>query len=213
MLLTRPQVQQPQAATSDVQAILKAADAAQDKLTSLRYTMTASFENLPSSNQPTSIEMRGEIVRPDRYTMSSDRIGDYIVIAKDTYFRHPGSEDWLKVDQTPLGATLVDPNTLGDFASYYKDATLLADEQVADVDCKRIRLNLAADELSGSGGSPFGAQAVEAEFWVGKADSLPRKLVLNLSLGQNEPIRTRVETTFSDFGADIEIEAPATANP
>ncbi len=198
-------------ATADARSILAAADAAQDKLTSLRYVMRASFDKLPGSTGPTNLDLRGEIVRPDRYTLAGAAVGDYIVIASDTYFKQVGGSSWVKTDQPQPGSVLINPNKpLGDYASYYKDAVVLADEQVAGVACYHLKLNLSGSDLGGLAGS--GSIAVEA--WIGKADSLERKVLLDLSLpGSAQAIRTRVETTFSDFNAAIKIDPPPTVNP
>lgn len=198
-------------ATADAKSILAAADAAQDKLTSLRYVMRASFDNLPGSKGPTNLDLRGEIVRPDRYTLAGATVGDYIVIANDTYFKQAGGSTWVKTDQPQLGSVLINPNKpLGDYAGYYKDAVLLADEQVAGVACYHLKLNLSGSDLGGLAGS----SSIAVEAWIGKADNLERKVLLDLSLpGSAQAIRTRVETTFSDFNAAIKIDPPPTVNP
>ncbi len=191
--------------------LLADADAAMNKVATMRYTMTATFSNLPGGgNQPSQLTLSGEIVRPDRYTMRSPLIGEIVVIGKDSWLKRPGTSDWAKqTGDTGLGG-LIDPNSLADSSKYYTDVLRLNDEAVDGVDCYHLKFGVDSGKLkAANAGLAIEGANIAAEVWVGKEDHLQRRMSLVITLPSNgASINSTVDIKLAGFNDSITIDAP-----
>ncbi len=192
--------------------ILADADAALNKVNTMRYSMDASFNNLPGAgDKPSQLTLSGEIVRPDRYTMRGSGIGEALVIGDSNWQRHDANSAWVKQAGSSGIGGLIDPSALADSSQYYTNVLRLNDEAIVGVDCYHLKFDVDAAKLAAaSSGLNLGNASIAAEVWVGKADSLQRQMQLVIKLPSSSGnINGTVLIKLSGFNDPITITPPA----
>ena len=192
--------------------ILADADAALNKVNTMRYSMDASFSNLPGAgDKPSQLTLSGEIVRPDSYTMRGSGIGEVLFIGADSWQRHDANAAWAKQAGSSGIGGLIDPSALADSSQYYTNVLRLSDEAVGGVDCYHLKFDVDASKLAAaSSGLNLGNATIAAEVWVGKTDSLQRQMQLMIKLPTSSGnISGTVLIKLSGFNDPITITPPA----
>jgi hypothetical protein len=149
---------------------------------------------------------------------------ELILIDQAMYVKSPdlGSGDkWLKIDLSDPSSLFgmigkaTDPEAMFKAMETPKEVELLGSEEVDGVPTNHYRVTLdpanylAAMGLPASMGGMLPEELV-TEMWV-DGDNLPRKFSQALevpSVAGGKPTSTTSEGTYSDFGTDVDIEAP-----
>ncbi len=191
--------------------ILADADAALNKVNAMRYSMDASFSNLPGAgDKPIQLALSGEIVRPDRYTMRGADVGEVLVVGDNSWQRRDASAAWVKRAGSSGIGGLIDPSALADSSQYYTNVMRLSDEIIGGVDCYHLKFDVDAAKLAAaSSGLDLGKATIAAEVWVGKADSLQRQMQLLIKLPTSSGnISGTMRIGLSSFNDPITITPP-----
>ncbi len=192
--------------------ILADADAALNNANTMRYSMDASFSNLPGAgDKPSQLTLSGEIVRPDRYTMRGTGIGEVLVIGANSWQRRTPTGNWVKQASDSGIGGLIDPTALADSSKYYTNVQRLSDETIDGVDCYHLKFDVDATKLKAStNGLNLGNATIATEVWVGKQDNLQRQMQLAIQLpaaGVNISGTMRIK--LSGFNDPLTITPPS----
>lgn len=149
---------------------------------------------------------------------------ELILIDQAMYLKSPdlGTGDkWLKIDLSDPNSLFgmigkaTDPEVMFKAMEAPKNIELLGTEEVDGVETNHYRVTmdptkyLSAMEFPASMASMLPKELV-TEMWV-DGDNLPRKFSQSLdvpSVAGGKPTSTTSEGTYSDFGTDVDIEAP-----
>lgn len=149
---------------------------------------------------------------------------ELILIDQAMYLKSPDldtGDKWLKIDLSDPDSLFgmigkaTDPEVMFKAMEAPKKIELLGTEEVDGVATNHYRVTmdpskyLAAMEFPASMGDMLPEELV-TEMWV-DGDDLPRKFSQTLdvpSVSGGKPTTTTSEGTYSDFGTDVEIEAP-----
>lgn len=129
---------------------------------------------------------------------------------------------WLKVDlddeDNPMAKFLnmsLDPEVMMGVKYPPKHVELLGQEEIDGIETNHYRVTVdptqAFKDMDLEGLEEFLPEEIEMEMWV-DADNLPRKFFQKTRVASpagGADIVTETEGLYSDYGADIEIEAPA----
>lgn len=149
---------------------------------------------------------------------------EMILLDHTMYMRSPdlGTGDkWLKIDLSDPDSLFgmigkaTDPEVMFKAMEAPKELELIGTEDVDGVEANHYRITLdptrylEAMEFPSAMADMLPDELV-TEMWV-DADNLPRKFTQTMQLpaaGGGKPTTTTTEGTYSDFGTDVEIEAP-----
>ena len=150
---------------------------------------------------------------------------DMILLDKTMYMKAPAmgtGDKYLKIDLSDpnslfgmLGKAL-DPEVMFQAMETPEKLELLGREVVDGVDTHHYRITIdPADYLEAmdfpDAMKEFLPQQMATEMWV-DGDDLPRKFAQTIEIPDpagGEPVASTTEGTYSDFGADVDIEAPS----
>jgi hypothetical protein len=157
-------------------------------------------------------------------TGSGAQAMDMILLGQAMYMKSPdlGTGDkWLKIDLSDPDSLFgmigkaTDPEVMFKAMETPKKLELVGTEEVDGVETNHYRITL--DPTQYLKAMEFPAAMAEmlpkelvTEMWV-DADNLPRKFTQTTeiaAMGGGKPTSSTTEGTYSDFGTDVEIEAP-----
>jgi lipoprotein LprA len=133
-----------------------------------------------------------------------------VIVGDDAYLKDPLIGTWreLDIDQVPGAfSDLVKgvPEILADI----QDLERAGEERVDGVDTYQIRGTVTAAQLSTFLGNAPSAKRVPVELWIGKEDSLIRRIEVDGPVEENDPDDAKRTVDLSDFGKSVTIERPA----
>ena len=149
---------------------------------------------------------------------------EMILVDKAMFMKSPGlgmGDKWLKIDLSDPSSLFgmigkaTDPEVMFKAMEAPKELELVGSEDVDGVETNHYRITLdptqylKAMELPPAMADMMPDELV-TEMWV-DGDDLPRKFSQSMELpavGGGKPTTTTTEGTYSDFGTDVEIEAP-----
>lgn len=149
---------------------------------------------------------------------------EMILIDKAMYMKSPElgmGDKWLKIDLSDPSSLFgmigkaTDPEVMFKAMEAPKELELVGAEDVDGVEANHYRITLdptrylKAMEFPAAMADMMPDELV-TEMWV-DADNLPRKFTQTMEIpaaGGGKPTTTTTEGTYSDFGTDVEIEAP-----
>jgi hypothetical protein len=152
---------------------------------------------------------------------------EMILIDKAMYMKSPElgmGDKWLKIDLSDPNSLFgmigkaTDPEVMFKAMEAPKKLELVGAEDVDGVEANHYRITvdptqyLKAMQLPAATADMMPDELV-TEMWV-DADNLPRKFTQTMELpgaAGGKPTTTTTEGTYSDFGTDVEIEAPPTS--
>ena len=221
----------PEPALPTVREIIDAAAAAMASVESGSITLEGSAALGGDVSLETTLVLSGDFQAPDRsrFTTSISAAGvsleyDSIVIGEDGYQENLFTGDWEASQDAR--SILGDSGYLGqlDLALIDEDIALITLEGVVDLDGVRVYHlkgdlpGSAAANITGDSTINEDAQGepLEAEMWIGVEDSLVRKMSLGFQLTDDlsgQTINALTILTYSDFGKDVDIQAPEVAQP
>jgi len=192
---------------------------------SFRFTTTATVREGASSDA--SVQS-GVVDLPSRasHTRSfgdSSRGVERITIGRDVYFRVvgvPSVQPWrrLLVDASPASAlpSLAGPVSARGIESLRnaEDVEVVAgDERIGGQDVTHYRLRMSAAQFVAARGASDGSELSDVrgrlDVWLDD-DDLPRRIRARFTDGQTS---FTIDTTYADYGADLDIRAPRDAEP
>ncbi len=149
---------------------------------------------------------------------------EMILVDKAMYMKSPGlgtGDKWLRIDLSDPSSLFgmigkaTDPEVMFKAMEAPKELELVGAEDVDGVETNHYRITLdptqylKAMELPPAMADMMPDELV-TEMWV-DGDDLPRKFTQSMQLpavGGGKPATTTTEGTYSDFGAEVEVEAP-----
>lgn len=149
---------------------------------------------------------------------------ELILVGKAMYMKSPGlgtGDKWIKIDLSDPNSLFgmigkaTDPEVMFKAMESPKKLELLGTEDVDGVSTHHYRITmdpsqyLEAMEFPAAMADMLPKELV-TEMWV-DGDSLPRRFTQTIEVpatGGGAPTSTSTEGTYSDFGTDVEIEAP-----
>ena len=149
---------------------------------------------------------------------------EMILVDKAMFMKSPGlgmGDKWLKIDLSDPSSLFgmigkaTDPEVMFKAMEAPKELELVGSEDVDGVETNHYRITLDPTQyLKAMEFPPAMADMMPdelvTEMWV-DGDDLPRKFSQSMELpavGGGKPTTTTTEGTYSDFGTDVEIEAP-----
>jgi hypothetical protein len=149
---------------------------------------------------------------------------EMILVDQAMYMKSPAlgaGDKWLKIDLSDPSSLFgmigkaTDPEVMFKALEAPRKLELIGSEEVDGVETNHYRITLdpakylEAMEFPAAMADMLPDEMV-TEMWV-DADDLPRKFTQSMqvpAVGGGEPTTTTTEGTYSDFGTDVEIEAP-----
>lgn len=189
--------------------------AATEKVQTFHFTLD--IRNQPRSTsglQLTAAE--GDIVVPDR--MRADVAGTFagtaittqlVVVGEETFYKDPLSGSWQRIDVGTSPIPFFDPAE-GVLAVMRAATGLERDgsETVGGTDAVRLTAEVAVKEVSPLLGNPPSDELVAATFWIGKDDSILRRVRVSGPINPGEPADVERVVEVSRFGEPVTIEPP-----
>lgn len=184
--------------------------------TTMEMTMTAAGESLTMTSE-------GVFENPEKsyQTISMFGITQQVLTLSLTemYTRASDADTWEKMDVSgneQMNDILDFSKNPEQLVKFYKNATLLTEENVNGVDCYHISFDLDVAEMLKSagiseddlGGVAFAGPA-QVESWISKADFFNHKLIEKFTMTSvGEEINTEVTVTISGHNQPVEIPTP-----
>jgi len=135
---------------------------------------------------------------------------ELIVVGHDYWLKTPFVGGWRSIDVATTPLAFFDPET--GLLPIIRDASDLSrdgSEKVGDVDCYRVKGNVSADKLAPLISAEPSGETLPIEIWVGKDDSLLRRLRVSgpVSPGEGDDASRTIE--LSEFGEPVDISPPS----
>ena len=191
--------------------------------------------SITTSSGPTSNEMKGVMKYVDEgIAMQASSTGaqamEMVMLEKILYVSGaglplPDGKTWFKVDMTDpnslfgqLGKS-TDPSLMFKAMEAPKEFELLGTEELDGVETNHYNVVMETASYAQALDLPaemsqFLPKQIGMEMWV-DADNQPRRFLQELEVpdmtGSGKPTKSTTEGTYSDFGTDVEIEAPPAA--
>jgi hypothetical protein len=173
---------------------------------------------------PTGLKLEtadGNVVVPDRmYAKLEAKAGtqpvrvEVIGVGQEGWITNPFTRKWQPL---PSGTTIDDifDPTKGVEAviSALENAQVTAEEKVDGVVTYRIEGTVPSEALEAAAPIAEPGFTVRITAWIGKDDSLMRRVYLTGPIAPDEADNIIRKLTISEFGADIEITPPAVESP
>jgi hypothetical protein len=138
-----------------------------------------------------------ECVAPERFHIFGDQ--DEMILAGGNVYMRSGGGEWTRLlfDATEMINQIRDTKQLDEIRKS-TDAALVGDDTVEGEPTLVYSYSLP---------NPFGMKFTnKCRMWVGVTDNLPRKMEVQ---GELNNIKSKSTVTYYDYGALIQIEAPA----
>lgn len=146
---------------------------------------------------------------------------ELILLGKAMYLKSAelgAGDTWLKIDlsdpDSPFGmiGKVTDPEVMFKAMESPKKLELIGSEDVDGVATNHYRITMDPSRYLEAMGFPAAMagmlpQELVTEMWV-DGDDLPRKFAQTIDIGAADGDASTTEGTYSDYGADVEIEAP-----
>ena len=209
-------------------AELSAADFYPSVMAALKDAETFAFET-PSGTGGQTQTMSGTArFSDDGVEMQATGTGaqamDMILLDQAMYMRSPDlptGDKWLKIDLSDPSSLFgmigkaTDPEVMFKAMEAPEKLELVGSEEVDGVETNHYRITLDPTQYLEAMEFPAAMadmlpQELVTEMWV-DADNLPRKFAQTTEVpatGGGRPTSSTTEGTYSDFGTDVEIEAP-----
>jgi hypothetical protein len=197
------------------ESVVSASVAATGGLQTFHFVLD--IEHQPAST--TGIQLsaaEGDVVVPDRLqadasgTLAGTPLSTQLVVVADrTWIKNPLTGLWQEVDVKTSPIPFFDPAR--GVLAVMKGATDLAidgEEQVGGADTYRVAGSVTATDISPLLGNPPSDTKVKAIFWIGKDDSILRRVRAEGPIAAGEPANVSREIDVSRFGEPVTIEAP-----
>jgi len=202
----------------DAHQLITKAQAAIQKVTSYHFNLKAVNIGANAALPITSAD--GDIKVPDRLKATANALfgGSNVQVQLIAI----GSQQYINVFggwQSTTG--LLDPRTLSDqqtgvaaILGHIQNPGTPSDSSVGGRSCWDIKGKLDPSYLAGitGGGAPAG-QLDDVSACIGKSDNLPYQIIINGVATQGDTAKTVRTFTLSNFGEQIDIEAPSTPIP
>jgi hypothetical protein len=202
----------------DAHQLITKAQAAIQKVTSYHFNLKAVNIGANAALPITSAD--GDIKVPDRLKATANALfgGSNVQVQLIAI----GSQQYINVFggwQSTTG--LLDPRTLSDpqtgvaaILGHIQNPGTPTDSSVGGRNCWNIKGKLDPSYLAGitGGGAPTG-QLDDVSACIGKTDNLPYQIIINGVAAQGDTAKTVRTFTLSNFGEQIDIEAPSTPIP
>ena len=215
-------------ATEASLAELSAADFYPSVMAALQDAETFAFETTSGTGGQTQTMSGTARFSDDGVEMQATGTGaqamDMILLGQAMYMRSPdlGTGDkWLKIDLSDPDSLFgmigkaTDPEVMFKAMETPKKLELVGSEEVDGVETNHYRITLDPTQYLEAMEFPAAMadmlpKELVTEMWV-DADNLPRKFAQTTevpAMGGGQPTSSTTEGTYSDFGTDVEIEAP-----
>lgn len=158
----------------------------------------------------------GDVIVPDRLradasgTLAGTPLTTQLVVVGDrTWLKNPLTGLWQTVDVGTSPIPFFDPAQ--GVLAVIQGATDLAvdgEEPVGDADTYRLVGAVTAKDISPLLGNEPSATKVKATFWIGKDDSVLRRVRADGPIAADEPANVSRQIDLSRFGDQMTIEAP-----
>jgi hypothetical protein len=199
-------------------SIISRSAAATGRQTSFHVLVTVEH-TAPSATGMTLTLIDGDVVVPNRVRA---RVGgtfrgvplksQLVVIGKVYYLKDPFSGAWQRVSVATNPAAFFDPAK--GVLAVIEGATggsRAGSEKVDGVACDRLEARVRASALTPLLGNPPSAKAVPVELWIGKSDSLLRRIRLSGRVSPSDSAQAVRTIELSQFGRRVTIVAPSVA--
>ncbi|MGZ4352871.1 MAG: LppX_LprAFG lipoprotein [Gaiellaceae bacterium] len=189
------------------------------KTSALRsFHLLVHVENVPASTTGVSLTyVDGDLAVPDRLrakiagTLQGVPLTSELIVVGDRHFlKNPFTGKWETVSIGMKAVTFFDP-AKGVLAVIRHASGLERDgsEDVGGVACYRLQGKVRADAVAPLLGNPGSAAMVPVELWIGKRDSLLRRIRLSGPLSAGEPAGAVRTVELSAFDEPVQVAAPA----
>jgi LppX_LprAFG lipoprotein len=200
----------------DASEIVAAATEQTAAAESFRFSLEV--ENVPPADSGLSLTSAdGEVVVPDRLRAEASgtfsRIPietELVLVGDDDYFLDPLTRQWRRLDVGTSPVELFDPakGVLGVIENA-QDVEYAGEESVRGVPTHHLTGTIeASDAAPLLAVSNATDELVDVELWIGKDDSLLRRIVVRGPVGAGEPDEAARTVELDDFGQEFAIEAP-----
>ena len=183
------------------------------------FHLAVDTENVKPSGSGLSLTfVDGDVLVPDKLkgkvggTFAGVSISTDLVVVGDTYYlKNPFGNGWQKIEVSTLPSAFFDPEK-GILAVVQGASGLENDgsEEVAGVDCWRVKGKVQAGTLKPLLSEAEGTQELDMEVWIGKDDMLLRKLRLTGPISPGEAADAVRTVELSQFDEAVQITAPPT---
>ena len=215
-------------ATEASLAELSAADFYPSVMAALQDAETFAFETTSGTGGQTQTMSGTARFSDDGVEMQATGTGaqamDMILLGQAMYMKSPdlGTGDkWLKIDLSDPNSLFgmigkaTDPEVMFKAMETPEKLELVGSEEVDGVETNHYRITLDPTQYLEAMEFPAAMadmlpKELVTEMWV-DADNLPRKFAQTTevpAMGGGQPTSSTTEGTYSDFGTDVEIEAP-----
>ncbi len=196
--------------------IVTAAAEKTGELKSFRFTLDV--ENVPPAASGLSLtSAKGEVMVPDRLKAKASatfsRIPietELVFVGEEDYFIDPLTRQWRRLDVGTSPVSFFDPAK--GVLSVIEGAVEVEDagsETVDGVETHRLTGKVKArDAARLLVVSSTSDRLADVELWIGKDDSILRRIRVRGPVGEGEPAEASRTVEISDFGQKFEIEAP-----
>ncbi|HET9493063.1 MAG TPA: hypothetical protein VFR15_02415, partial [Chloroflexia bacterium] len=205
----------------DPPALLDRSAEAMAGLKSVRYVAEAGFYEQGAAPSPEitrtnalTITMRGDVVFPSNYTLTSDviSVGDYVVIGPDTWSRRNANPGWVRQSTATTNIGPANPLVLSHLARFAVPGTVqqVALEPEGSTPLHHLRFEVDAARFASEGPAdtrhafPPGSK-ITADVWVRESDNLPSAFYLAVDTGGRE---VRVRTLLAGYDETAGIAPP-----
>lgn len=203
------------AGAPDPQALLKSATDATAAVKSFHFKLE--HEN-GSLALPLNLQLReaeGDVLVPDRLRAdvkakngSINIDVDAVAIGDRTWITNPFTRRFQELPNTSLFDTIDPVGLLGVVTSKLENVEVAGSENVDGVDTWRLTGTMPSAALSGVLPAK-GGTSVNFELWVGKNDSLPRRVRLKGVITSDDSSNTTRLINFTKFGQSVDISPPS----
>ena len=134
-----------------------------------------------------------------------------VIVEGEGLLKDPLTGAWRELDVSQVPGAFFDLiNGVPAVLRSVQDVERTGDEQVAGVPVYRLRGKITASELATFLGNTPSEKLVPVELWIGKEDSLIRRIEVTGPVEEGEPEDVARVVELSEFGKNVHIERPAT---
>lgn len=207
----------PTATVLNGAAILAPVITRMGEIPTMHFTMSALLEG---GTQPITLLGEGWSKGKDEYhykiTIDGQVSERRALSPTDLYLKAPGSDTWQRVPEDEMAQYADTPVSQIQFiASAALNPTLLGEENVDGVDCYHISFDLDMSKYLTTFSPEMSTQVDlttatgKSEIWIGKADSLIRKWIFDLTYSvQGTPTRAQSTFLYNEFNSPVFLPDP-----
>ncbi len=188
-----------------------------DMVTSLHFDLSQKGGGTPIAMDMEMTAAYGDTMPPDRLAMTIEgTVGqmfmetDLITVGEITYMQKPWDGNWEQLSDDFQAIKLFSPETgIKAVMESATDLSLIDQEEFGGVLCYHMKGSILSEALDSIAvGHAAEGLPVDVELWIGIADLLLRKVVLDGQICEDENIGIIRTLVLSDFNEPIIIELP-----